>query len=140
MKLAGRKPADTATCSGCLQHFQMFATTPGGEFRGYRAAAPSEATASRRPILVVRSEPAPIRWYTVVAMQFGLLRAIAPVEILVGVERRRPPQFVILDVELIGLEFRVVAQTRPWQRQQAGSHAEKSAEAEDGIAYLAGDL
>src|ERR1700688_1952338 len=37
----------------------------------------------------VRSEAAPIGRNTVVAMQLGLLRAIAPVEILVGAERWR---------------------------------------------------
>src|SRR6478735_3854832 len=56
-----------------------------------------------------RSEPAPIGRYSVIAMQLRFLRAIAPVEILVGTERRRAPQLVIVDVELIGLELAVVA-------------------------------
>ena len=33
------------------------------------------------------------------AMQLGLPRAIAPVEIFVGTERGRAPQFVIVEVE-----------------------------------------
>src|SRR5207248_977269 len=71
-----------------------------------------------KPIATSRSETTPVGRYSVVAMQRGLLRAIAPVEILVGAERRRVLQLVILDVELISLEASVVAKPRPGQRQQ----------------------
>src|SRR5712671_4673035 len=83
-----------------------------------------------------RSEAAPIGRYSVIAMQLCFLRAIAPVEILVGAERRRAPQLVIVDVKLIGLEFGVVGQTRPWQREQVGSHAKEPAETEDRVGHL----
>ena len=66
-------------------------------------------------------------------MQLGFLRTIAPVEILVGAERRRPLQFLVVDVEHIGFELRVVGETGPRQRQQAGSDAKEAAEAEDRI-------
>src|SRR3954469_15513329 len=74
-----------------------------------------------------RSEAAPVGRYAVIAMQLGLLRPVAPVEILVGVERRRALQLVIVGVELVGLEPGVVAQPRPGQWQQIGSHAEEAA-------------
>src|SRR5260221_6373138 len=55
-----------------------------------------------------RSESAPIWRYSVIAMQLGFLRTIAPIEIVVGAERRRAAQFFIVDVEFVGLEFRIV--------------------------------
>ena len=73
-------------------------------------------------------------------MQLRFLRAIAPVEILVGAERRRAPELVIVDVELVGLDPRVVGQARPRQRKQSGSHAEEAAETEDRVGHLAADL
>ena len=63
-------------------------------------------------ILHLRSESAPVRWGSVIAMQFGFLRAIAPVEILVGAERRRAPQFLVVDVEFVGFEPGIVRETR----------------------------
>src|SRR5580704_11025262 len=87
-----------------------------------------------------RSEATPIRRDAVITVQLGFLRTIAPVEILVGAERWRASQFLIIDVELVGFEPGVVGQTRPWQRQQIGAHAEETTEAEDGVGYLAGDL
>src|ERR1700687_1470616 len=87
-----------------------------------------------------RSETAPVWRYSVITMQLRFLRAIAPVEILVGAEGRRAPQLVLVDIELIGFEGGVVGETRPRQRQQAGSHAEKPAETEDRVGHLAGDL
>src|SRR5262245_4505843 len=53
----------------------------------------------------LRSEAAPVRRHAVIAMQFGFLRAIAPVEILVGTERRRALQLFIIDVEFVGFEL-----------------------------------
>src|SRR5258705_13035756 len=76
-----------------------------------------------------RSETAPIGRDAVVAMQFGFLRPIAPVEILVGTKRRRALQFVILDVDFVGFEFRVVAKLAPRQRQKIGAQAKEAAEA-----------
>jgi hypothetical protein len=46
-------------------------------------------------------------------MQLRFLRTIAPVEILVGAERRRAPELVIVDIELVGLDPRVVGWARP---------------------------
>src|SRR5580700_12038545 len=71
----------------------------------------------------LRSESAPVWRYSVIAMQLGFLRAVAPVEILVGAERRRTPEFFVVDVEFVGLEPRIVAKARPRQRQQVGAHA-----------------
>ena len=64
-------------------------------------------------------------------MQLRFLRAIAPVEILVGAERRRAPELVIVDIELVGLDPPVVGQARPRQRKQVGSNAEEPAETEE---------
>ena len=61
-------------------------------------------------------------------MQFLFLRTIAPVEILVGAERRRALQFVVVDVEFVGLEPGAVAKPAPRQRQQIGADAEEAAE------------
>src|SRR3984957_8892682 len=89
---------------------------------------------------ISRSEAAPIGRNAVVAVQLGLLRTIAPVEILIGAERWRASQLLTIDVELVGFEPGTVGQARPWQRQQIGSHAEEAAETEDGVGHLAGDL
>src|ERR1700730_14238123 len=75
-----------------------------------------------------RSESAPIWRYSVIAMQFGFLRAIAPIKILVGAERRRAAQFFIVDIEFVGLEYRIVIEAPPRQRKQIGSDAEEAAE------------
>src|SRR5262245_58712600 len=73
-------------------------------------------------------------------MQLSFLRAIAPVEILVGTERRRASQFFIVDVELVGLEPWIVAEARPGQWKQTGAYAEKAAKTQDRVGYLAADL
>src|SRR3954462_4628900 len=88
----------------------------------------------------LRSKAAPVRRHAVVAMQFGFLGAIAPVEILVGAERRRALQLLIVDVELVGFELRAVAKSSPRQRNQIGADAEKAAETQDGIGNSAGNL
>src|SRR5205085_10618769 len=62
--------------------------------------------------------------------QLRFLGTIAPVEILIGAERRRALQLVIVDVEFIGFEFRAVTQPAPRQWKQAGSHTEETAEAQ----------
>src|SRR6476659_9956002 len=49
-------------------------------------------------------------------------------------------QLVFFDVEFVRLEFGVVAKPAPRQWKQIGSHAEKSAEAQHGVRYLARDL
>src|SRR3984957_10479648 len=60
------------------------------------------------------SEPAPVGRDSVIAMQLRFLRAVAPVGILFRAERRRAPEFLVVDVEHVGLEFRIVGQARPW--------------------------
>src|SRR5690242_11391701 len=57
----------------------------------------------------LRSKAAPVRRHAVISMQLRFLCAIAPVEILVGTERRRALQLLIVDVEFVGFELRVVA-------------------------------
>src|SRR3977135_4196543 len=86
------------------------------------------------------SESAPIRRDVIIAMQRFFLGTIAPAEVLGGAERRRASQLVIVDVELIGFELPVVAQPRPRQRQQAGSHAEEAAEAQNRGGHFAADF
>src|SRR5882757_3608715 len=75
---------------------------------------------------ILRSKAAPVRRHAVIAMQFRFLRTIAPVEILVGAERRRAFQLLIPDIEFVGLEPGAVAKPAPRQRQQIGPHAEES--------------
>src|SRR6476646_5348147 len=87
-----------------------------------------------------RSEAAPIGRDAVIAMQFGFLRPIAPVEILVCTKRRRALQLVILDVDFVGLEFRVVAKLAPGQWQKVGTQAEEAAEAQDRVRHLPAGL
>src|ERR1700686_3958302 len=87
-----------------------------------------------------KSEAAPIRRHAGIAVQFRFLRTIAPVELLVGSERRRALQLVIVDVEFVGFEPGVVAKPAPGQRKQIGSHAEEPAETRDRVSYLPGNL
>src|SRR4029079_12916443 len=75
-----------------------------------------------------RSEAAQVRGHAVIAMQLFFLGAIAPVEILVGPERRRALQFFIVDVEFVGFEPGVVAKPSPRQRNQVGADAQKPPE------------
>src|SRR5665213_1494433 len=121
-----------------------FSTFTAPTFVGFRGTSRRGRQPARRrgvaQFFKARSEPAPVGRDAVVAMQLRFLRAIAPVEILVGAERRRAPQFLIVDVELIGFEPGIVGETRPWQRQQAGSHAEETAETEYRVRDLAGNL
>src|SRR6185437_3854548 len=108
-----------------------------GTFR-WKAATP--AAGKRLTRVGTRSETAPIGWDPVIAMQLGFLRTIAPVKILVGMERRRPLQLFVSDVEHVGFELGVVGKTGPRQRQQAGSDAEEAAEAENRIGNPARNL
>src|SRR5258708_33528914 len=105
--------------------------------RGKPVTAPSVPQFCKETL---RSKAAPVRRHAVIAMQLRFLRTIAPVEILVGAERRRALQLLILDVEFVGLESGAVAEPAPGQRNQIGSDAEKAAEAQHGVGYLAGDL
>src|ERR1700730_6342363 len=113
------------------------------EFREHRSARARPATArniAATPAFQSRSEAAPIWRCSVIAVQLRFLRTIAPVEIQVGAERRRAPEFLIVDVELVGLESGVVGEARPWHRKQGGSHAEEPAETEPRVGHLAADL
>src|SRR5258708_26504069 len=98
------------------------------------------ATFSRYATVEQRSESAPVRRYSVIAMQLGFLRAIAPIKILVGAEGWRAAQFFIVDVEFVGLEFRIVLEAPPRQRKQIGSDAEYPDETGDRVGNLAADL
>src|SRR5258708_7913594 len=98
------------------------------------------ATFSLYATIEERSESALVRRYAVIARQLRFLRAIAPIEILVGAECGRATQLFIVDVELVGLESRIVFEASPRQRQQIGSDAEEPAETEDRVGYLAADF
>src|SRR5260221_9082287 len=79
------------------------------------------------------SETAPIRRYPVIAVQLRLLRTIAPVEVLVGPKGRRALQLLIVDIEFVGAESRIIGETPPRQRKQVGAHAEEAAETKDRV-------
>src|SRR5882724_580221 len=81
----------------------------------------------------LRSKAAPVRRHAVVAMQLRFLRTIAPVEILVGAERRRALQLLIFDVEFVGLEPGAVAEPARRQGRQVGTYSEDAAEAQRGV-------
>src|SRR5258708_32245134 len=61
------------------------------------------ATFSLYATIEERSESAPVRRYSLIAMQLRFLRAIAPIEILVGAESRRATQLFIVAVQLVRL-------------------------------------
>src|ERR1700733_8409690 len=83
-----------------------YLSSSGGTSRSSRTALSSPTRKCVAHSWNAQSEAAPVGRNSVIAMQFGFLRAIAPVEILVGTERRRPPEFVVIDVELVRLEAR----------------------------------
>src|SRR5450759_3200725 len=143
MKLMGRKHATPPAVPGGRTDFQRPRDSRLAGSRGtpaVRSRGRPTAAWLLCAIFKARSEPAPVRRYSVIAMQLRFLRAIAPVEIPVGAERRRAPELVIVGIELVSLDPRVVGQARPRQREQVGSHAEEPAEAEDRVGHLAADL
>ena len=85
-----RKHAGTVAVPVTESHFQnsrceLFSKVP----RNIAFVAHGVIAAYTMPVAScpnARSEAAPVRRNSVVAMQFGFLRAIAPVEILVGTE------------------------------------------------------
>src|SRR6202035_492370 len=135
-----KNPAATAAVPDRRREFQRLSNAIYFGLRGTCRVSARAGFRCAAQFSRLQSEPAPIGRYSVIAMQLRFLRAIAPVEILVGAERRRAPEFVIVDVELVGFELRVIGEARPGERQQVGSHAEEPAEAEDRVGHLAADL
>src|SRR5450432_76040 len=93
MKLVGRKPADPSV----VPITEHDLSVSRADHRRVRCnIAPHMRTANAcniaaMPTLQSRSETAPIRRRSVIAVQFGFLRTIAPVEIQVGAGNRIAP-------------------------------------------------
>ena len=71
-----------------------------------------------------------------------LAHAVAPVELLVGSERRSFRKFFVghQRQELVGFDGRIVFHARPWQRAIVFTDSEKATETQNGIGDVTADL
>src|SRR5882724_4159430 len=82
----------------------------------------------------------PVGPHPIEVVDLDLFTAVAPVEVLVGPERRRALQFLFSQIELIGTERPLVVEPCPWNRQVLPSDPEKAAKAKHRVGNIAAML